>query len=171
MSLQQTLKYYQILKPEPAVAFLLIVCMLFSGCGTSSSSQEKRVGINGEAVYVFNKDGSLKCLFKPEHSVHAYTVLLQRDTVTLGDTFSSLIQATAEEYRVVIDSPGKKEILVTEEEKNARYKFIPKREGVYVYRGTIYFDSAHADFEYRFLVVGKKGNNSDHLKNATDEIF
>lgn len=153
MFLRPTLKYYQILKAGFAIFLTLLIC----GCGTSPSSQEKRVGINGEAVYVFNKDGSLKCMFKPEHSVHDYTVLMQRDTLSQGDTLSSVIVAAASEYRVVIDSPTKKEIFVTEESTNARYKFIPKREGVYVYRGTIYFDSSHAKFEYKFLVVGEKG--------------
>ena len=126
------------------------------GCGPKPSRQEVRTGINGEAVYTLNKDGSVKNMFKREYSVHEYSILLKNDTVNMGDDFSSMIIVTSPKNSIQITSPEEKVISTEGNDGVAKYSFHPPRPGIYNYGGIIQFDTVVARFEYRFVVV------SDH---------
>lgn len=133
------------------------ILVLLLGCGPKPSRQELRVGINGEAIYTLNKDGSVKAMFKLEYSVHDYSVLVKSDTVKLGEDFYSLIMVTSPKHSIKISSPEAKIISrennIDRKNESTQYIYHPTHTGLYDYSGTIEFDSLIVPFSYRFIVV------------------
>jgi hypothetical protein len=120
--------------------------------------QKKLNGINGEAVYLFNKDGSISGLFKAEYNIHDFAVLLIKDTISLGDDFVSTIRVTSPNHVIEITSPTKEIILSDTTKSNGfkDYKFRPDEDGIYNFTGIIKYDTVETAFEYKFVVVRQK---------------
>lgn len=136
--------------------FRVLVCFLIilSGCGSKEIRHERRTGINGDATYVYNPDGTVRSMFK-DSSVKGFVVFLANDSIALGDTLKSSILVTSPSYKIKITYPEPREFVSSADHKSNIYTFLPKKEGVYDYRGTIEFDSTVAQFEYKFIVIEK----------------
>jgi hypothetical protein len=134
------------------------ILILMSSCGKYPKEvpQKKMNGINGEAVYLFNKDGSIAGVFKEKYNIHDFAVLLVRDTIFLGEDFVSSIHVTEPSYGIEITSPSNEVILGDSTNRGLKgYEFKPAKEGVYDFTGVIKYDTMSAAFEYKFIVVKK----------------
>jgi hypothetical protein len=139
---------------------LLTITILLSGLACSRPKevpQKKLNGINGEAIYLFNRDGSIKGLFKEKYNNHAFAILLVKDTITLGEDFVSSIYVANPIHQIRISRPVDN-VLFGKDSKNdfKKYLFKPNREGIYDFVGTIEYDSIKTPFEYKFIVLPKR---------------
>lgn len=132
-----------------------LVVLLGCGSGGGESIQKKLNGINGEAIYVLNKDGSVNGVFKESYNVNDFSVLLVKDTIELGSNFTSLINVTSFKYRVNIKSPSNYVIKSDSTFTMKKYEFMPQDTGIYNFTGRIEYDSLSFPFEYKFIVVSK----------------
>lgn len=147
---------------KQAGKIILILCVVLAGCIKKQveATQVRRTGINGEAIYVLNPDGSLKFLFKEKYSIHDFTILIINDTINLGDDFTSFIGTADPIRKIRITSPDSSDVIDDPNSSFDKYIFRPKKAGIYDFRGTIEFDSTMieldstvAEFEYKFIVV------------------
>lgn len=126
------------------------------GCGheVKQAQQKQMNGINGEAFYVFAKDGSIRTVFKEKFNVHEYAVLLVKDTIKLGEDFTSLINVANPNYVVTISSPSNFIIKGDGTYGIRKYNFVPSTPGTFDYKGIIEYDSLRVPFDYKFIVTG-----------------
>jgi hypothetical protein len=138
------------------LTIIIFSLVVFNSCIRPKEAPQKKIeGINGEAVYVFNEDGSKSMLFKEEYNIYEYGVLIISDTLEAGAEFISLINVASPNHKIFIDSP-KEEILMDTIGGFTEYRFRPSSPGTYVYSGRIEYDSITAPFEYKFIVVKKR---------------
>lgn len=131
------------------------IFLITIGCGHTAkeAARKKMIGINGESIYVLNKDGSIWSVYKEEYNTNDYSVMIKGDTVALGSNFVGLLHAVSWKYKVLISSPTEAEIQSDESHKLKEYKFTPEKEGIYEFKGVIEYDSTSVPFEYKFIVI------------------
>jgi len=134
---------------------IILLCIFLISCGgrAKESKQERRTGINGDAIYVFKPDGSLSLMFKEKYSILSFTVFLRNDTLKLGEDFESSITVANPNHTIEITSPDSAKITGHPNSAFETYTFRPEKTGTYDYRGVIEYDSTVANFEYKFIVV------------------
>lgn len=125
------------------------------GCGhtTKEAARKKMVGINGEAIYVLNKDGVISSLYKEEYSNSYFSILIDKDTISLGTTFRGRIYPASGNYKIRIFSPTEFNVQSEGKPDSQEYKFTPQTEGIYEFKGQIQVDSIKTPFEYKFIVI------------------
>ena len=136
-----------------ALGFLTILFVI--GCNRKHEAMAPVLaleGINGKAQYVFGKEGKIIQMFKDEYYNGAFSILLDRDTVVLGDDFSSVFKVHRDSFKITITNPTSV-ILYNDSE---RYHYIPLSPGLYDFKGTIEYDSLSFPFEYKFIVLSKE---------------
>jgi hypothetical protein len=138
------------------MGLILIMC---SSCGNNRTPaiapRKILMGINGEAVYTLNENGSVETVAKEKYLTDDYTILILGDTLELGRHFISYVNVLKKEFTIQIASP-KDTVFKHSGESFERYEFMPTKEGIYDYRGIIEYDSVTVPFEYKFIVVPRK---------------
>lgn len=114
---------------------------------------KKLEGINGYAVYILNKDGSINGVFKEKFYTNDIAILLAKDTISLGNDFQSSIYVIRDKYEIEMNSPTNQVILGDAKFRNQSYTFRPEKEGVYNFTGIIKYDTVASPFDYKFIVV------------------
>jgi hypothetical protein len=135
--------------------FWVLVPLMFVGCYQRNAAKAPILsleGVNGKALYVAGKEGKIIQMFKDEYYNTKFVILLDRDTVLLGDDFSSLFKVHRDSFEIKIAHPS--EATLTNDSE--RYTWTPASEGLYDFTGTIEFDSLSFPFEYKFVVVLQK---------------
>jgi len=133
---------------------LIVLILLLGGCEyrAQRAREEKRVGINGKAVYVYKKDDQLWGIYKPEYNVYDYQVFIKDDSVMVGGIFKSLIGVTSAKFLITISNPSC-DVIVSDDTRGFKeYTFQPKEKGVYEFKGVIEYDTVRRPFEYKFFV-------------------
>lgn len=119
-------------------------------------ARQQLVGINGSADYFFNEDGKVDMVVKPEFETDDYVVMIERDTVKIGEKFIGTFHVADSTYNITVLNPTNETIVSGSnhlEPKN--YFFISDRIGEFEFSGIIKWDSVEVPFRYKFLVVGK----------------
>jgi len=137
-----------------AIGLGISLMLFLFGCGKSVKElkQKKMYGINGEAVYLFNKHDSIAMMFKESLSTGNFSVLLKKDTIRLGGKFISLITAAKPKYTIHVFKP-EPAVFEGADGSLKEYTYNPTSTGVYEYSGEIQFDTTKIPFEYKFIVV------------------
>jgi hypothetical protein len=133
---------------------LIVLILSYSGCEyrAQRAREEKRVGINGKAIYVYKKDDQLWGVYKPEYNIHDYQIFINSDSIKVGDIFRSSIWVTSPKFLITISSPSDYIIEGDSTYDPKEYIFQPQRKGIYEFRGVIEYDSVKRPFEYKFFV-------------------
>jgi hypothetical protein len=141
-------------KKKIVILLNVALMVVLFGCGKKikEAKQKKMYGVNGEAVYVFNKENSISMVFKESLSVRDFSVLPKRDTIKLGETFVSLITAAKSKYTIHVFKP-EPAVFEGTDGSLKEYTYNPTSTGVYEYTGEIQFDTTRVAFEYKFVVV------------------
>jgi len=138
----------------------IIICvlgiMIFS-CGhtTKEAPRKKMVGVNGEAIYVFNKADTIATVYKQEYFGPDFQVIINEDTIALGSFFISHLNVPHSNFEILISSPTSQIIREDSTFGDKEYRYKPDHIGTYDFRGVIKYDSVSAPFEYKFVVIDK----------------
>jgi hypothetical protein len=135
---------------------LCLIAIIYSvvGCRNSSTPLDQKIidGINGPMVYVFDSDGKIKYSFKEKPEAPMVSIFLDRDTVVLGEEFSSLFIFENGSARAIVEKPSN----VVVEKSMQRYRFVPSETGLYEFQGNFLSDSVEVPFQYKFIVIAGK---------------
>jgi hypothetical protein len=135
--------------------FILLVALL-SACNKkpTETATKKMLGINGEAIYILNDDGSIAGVVKPDYENEYFHIILNRDTIQLGDEFVASIHVSDSSYRINISKPASQRLESGSTPIATKYyRFSPPTAGEYEFSGTIEWDSVVTPFSFKFLTV------------------
>jgi len=121
--------------------------------------------INGKVIYslathrgkiLSDQFGNIaKTVFKSDYKNDSISVGISDDSLFVGEVFTGLISADHDNCIIKIAEP-RTEITNSDFNEAFRFNFNCEREGVYIFKGEIVFDSVSSfPFEYKFIVVPK----------------
>lgn len=114
----------------------------------------ERNGINGNALYFFEKNGEVIAVIKPEYlQSKDYNVKIRRDTLQLGEEFLGMLSVYRENFRIRINSPTQEIINGDARNQAPDYKFTASQPGKFSFAGTIEHDTVSVPFSYKFIVL------------------
>jgi hypothetical protein len=141
---------------------MVISTLLFLQCNNPPFQELKLVGLNDTAYYYVNPSTEkISHVVKKEYMFKVdYSVIINRDTLFVGQDFVGAIGVFRGDYKITIDEPENEIIEGTykEPEKGEPhealiYKFETVKTGNFNFKGIIEIDTLISPFEYKFIVI------------------
>lgn len=117
---------------------------------TGQSRRFTTMGINGETTYIYSQVGNKIFAYKKEYYNDDYAVLINSDSIRLGEDLKVTGTIPYEGSKFYIFEPYPDTIV---DFVNTPYVYHPGTTGEYSFRGLIVYDSFRIPILYKFLVV------------------
>jgi hypothetical protein len=153
-----------IIMGKNSIAFLIFILICLSGCGYVNNPPAKRIelnGINGPAHYYYSRNnGKLISVIKHEYTSRPleYSLSINKDTLQVGEEFIASMAVFNPSYQIIITQPENKIITGSYDYKKPEvngFRYTADKEGMYILKGQLAYDSTIFPFEYKFIVLPK----------------